>query len=324
MATSIEERKQAIANVMGVSPQNATGDSGTTGETDYYTNLKNESYKTMLDAEIQANAAKDQSLKYMNNALNANGLANQGIAESSKLGLLNTYNQALASAQNAHSQNMANIGLQETTDLKQKQSDNFESLSTLLENAAYVNKDTMDKVLGDYSISVDSNGKLSGKGYDSLDAESQKQLNSLYNIYNAQLGDTSSNAQTYYEKADAVEDKTSDDYYYNLAKGNYDTIKNVGSFVQGLGSGRKNDDIDITVGYNSRNRAAQYDLLCGDVAEGTISSVLDEIATDKADGSLAIYKDKLYIYTKKGWVNVVSDHDNVEDAIKAFKELGVK
>ena len=68
MADSRTKKEQYMSNLRsalsGVSPQNDVGDGGTgTEEPDYYEQLKNESYKTMLSKEVQAYNAQEQAKK---------------------------------------------------------------------------------------------------------------------------------------------------------------------------------------------------------------------------------------------------------------------
>lgn len=182
-----DEKKKAVDAAMGVSPQNQVEPTGeTTGDTDYYANLKNESYKAMLDAEIQADVAKQQSMKYVGNTVAGQGLAGQGMAESSRVGILNTFNQALSEAQNTHNKNLVDIGAQEVAAQKQTANDNFESMTTLMSNASDV--EGLNNILKNYKIDV-ADGVLSGEGYDALDPNSQAQLNSLYQLYSSQYQD---------------------------------------------------------------------------------------------------------------------------------------
>lgn len=182
-----DEKKKAVDAAMGVSPQNQVEPTGeTTGDTDYYANLKNESYKAMLDAEIQADVAKQQSMKYVGNTVAGQGLAGQGMAESSRVGILNTFNQALSEAQNTHNKNLVDIGAQEVAAQKQTANDNFESMTTLMSNASDV--EGLNNILKNYKIDV-ADGVLSGEGYDALDSNSQAQLNSLYQLYSSQYQD---------------------------------------------------------------------------------------------------------------------------------------
>ena len=99
--------------------------------TDYYNALKNESYKTLLNSEIQASIARDQALKYTNNSLRAKGYATQGLAESTNLGLQSQYQTALANARNTYQQSIDSINEQQRNAETQKQNDEFESLTTL-------------------------------------------------------------------------------------------------------------------------------------------------------------------------------------------------
>lgn len=148
------------------------------------------------------------------------------------------------------------------------------------------------------------------------------------------------------------------DELYNagkLSKSDYDSIKQTlnsqnantcsgGWYVQGLGSGRENDDIDITIGGTSRNKKTEYDLLCGaKIGDETLIKELNRIATgdsnktpaaggdwawltgDKANskettGKLIVAYGNMYIYTHYGWRVVKNDNDKVslKNAINAY------
>lgn len=79
---------------------------------DYYNSLQNESYKAMLSKEVQASVAADQARKYTQNALAAQGLGTQGIAQSTQLGISNQYRNALFSAQDQYEQDLMGINQQ--------------------------------------------------------------------------------------------------------------------------------------------------------------------------------------------------------------------
>lgn len=72
----------------------------------YYDKLKNQSYRTMLEGEIQASIAKDQALKYTQNALKNQGIGNQGIAQSTIAGINNTYQNGLSQAAAQYQQSL--------------------------------------------------------------------------------------------------------------------------------------------------------------------------------------------------------------------------
>ena len=119
-----------------------------------------------------------------------------------------------------------------------------------------------------------------------------------------------------------------------------------GWYIQGLGSGRDNDDIDITIGSTSRkgNGAKEYDLLCGaEVTDDGIKKALNKLATgdenitpkaesgwtwlhgDSADsnstaGKLVVYLNQMFVYTSRGWRVVKADNDasQLQAAINAF------
>lgn len=140
----------------------------------------------------------------------------------------------------------------------------------------------------------------------------------------------------------------SDNDYDNLVKQMNSTTSNKcngGWYVQGLGSGRENDDIDITIGSTSRkgNGATEYDLLCGStVTDEEIKKQLNKLATgdesknpgartdgwawlfgdgansSSSNGRLVVFMNQMFIYTSKGWTTVKGDHSDIQKAINAY------
>ena len=94
-----------------------------------YDNLRNESYRTLLNSEIQANAAKEQALKYTQNTLNNQGYGNQGLSESARAGIYNAYANQKANAMNTYRNELLGINAQE----KDEYGNNYDSLSELLD-----------------------------------------------------------------------------------------------------------------------------------------------------------------------------------------------
>lgn len=124
--------------------------------------------------------------------------------------------------------------------------------------------------------------------------------------------------------------------------------------LQGLGSGRDNDDVDITIGATSRsgNGKKEYDLLCSStVTDSEIIAELNRIATGDAnktpsntgcgnlwnwwntnsgesgnEGRLIVAYGNMYLYTGKGWTKLKSDNNEAElaNAISAFTGGGTR
>lgn len=114
---------------------------------------------------------------------------------------------------------------------------------------------------------------------------------------------------------------------------------NGGWYIQGLGSGRNNDDVDITIGSTTRegDNKKEYDLLCGKkITDETTIKALNTLATGDATktpstenegsgwfwgignhnmssedkpGKLVLYNSALYLYTTKGWRILKSDNN---------------
>ncbi|MBQ7384774.1 MAG: hypothetical protein IJV72_08310 [Clostridia bacterium] len=125
-----------------------------------------------------------------------------------------------------------------------------------------------------------------------------------------------------------------------------------GWFIEGLGTGRENDDVDITLGSTSRNKDTEFDLLCGaTVTDSATINALNKLATGSASktpsidgegsgwffgvgadtsissddkpGKIVCYNGNLYLYGKKnGWVKLKSDNDQgtIDKAVAAFLE----
>lgn len=124
--------------------------------------------------------------------------------------------------------------------------------------------------------------------------------------------------------------------------------------LQGLGSGRNNDDVDITIGATSRggNGKKEYDLLCSStITDSEIISELNRIATGDETktpsntgsgtlwnwwntnsnengnaGRLIVAYGNMYLYTSKGWTKLKSDNNDAElaNAISAFTGGGTR
>ena len=142
---------------------------------------------------------------------------------------------------------------------------------------------------------------------------------------------------------------TQDEYDERINKLYEKTSVDTAWFLEGLGNGRKRDDIDIAIGRTDRGNAKEtYDLKIGDSVDDDTAKELNYLATGDENktpgddsGALKIkdyssadsgYENKvlvaygkMYVYTKKGWKTVNSDVDDVDDAIAAFlKQKGTK
>lgn len=126
-----------------------------------YENMRQDSYRTLLNSEIQASVAKQNAMKYTQNQLNQTGYANQGVAQSTALGIENSYRNALADANNAHLQRMNQYDRDEYADYQDSISGNGNNALGYLE--------------GTYSY--DENGKIK-----SWDKDAYKRVLSNYGV----------------------------------------------------------------------------------------------------------------------------------------------
>ena len=186
--TTKDEIKQALG---GNSYSTNTGDT----TTDYYNALKNESYKTLLNSEIQASVARDQALKYTNNSLRANGYGNQGLAESTNLGVQNQYRNALANASNNYMANMSQINQDQRQEhilnqekLVAQQDNTLAGIKQNLSNAETT--DALNKAIETYGYGiVNSDGSVdwNQEALNGLSEQGKKDLMSYYQLASASL-----------------------------------------------------------------------------------------------------------------------------------------
>jgi len=179
MVDSRTKKEEYMANLKsalsGVSPQNSLEGGTSDDNEDYYEQLKNESYKTMLSKEVQAYNAEEQARKYTNAGLYANGYGTQGISESASLGIANSYSKAMKDAQNEYDQSLVNISKAQY----EGANSDFESFATLLGNSSSTSQ--LSKVLEDYGY-MDENGEWTNE-FNKLDKKTQSQIKSLYSLY---------------------------------------------------------------------------------------------------------------------------------------------
>lgn len=158
----------------------------------YYDNLKNESYKAMLDSEIQASVARDQAMKYTQNQMNATGYGNQGLAQSSMVGIQNNYRNALADAAKQYDTSINEINQSELQNNVSQDNDSFKSVSALMSGAT--SQDVLDQIYNSYKDDM------------SLTDDSRKQLGHLYSIYSDgfKSNETISNMQFSFDDEDVI------------------------------------------------------------------------------------------------------------------------
>ena len=175
--------------------------------------------------------------------------------------------------------------------------------------------DNIDKLYSDKKITKDEYQDFYGSN-----ARTSVE-NVLGNYSDSAVSETNSKLKEWYESG-KISATTYNDLVYKLNKDLY--------YVQGLGTGRKNDDIDVTIGSTSRKKGEEYDLLCGDkVTDEDTKSALNKVASKdgKTDsvpsyGKIVVYNHNMYIYTKKqGWATVIDDHSKVSDAVKAYEKM---
>lgn len=179
-----------------------------------YSDLKNGSYKQLLNNRIAASIAKEQALKAGNNALKANGYGSQGMAESNFARMNNAYINALGSANSSYNDEISDYNQQyasQMSDIEQNKDQyllNYYKSLADEENTATNNSfddfiDTLTTLTSDDEkakfitdrITTDNSGNLYLDGRKLSNAEATRYKNAMYNI------DESSNDTTTDENA---------------------------------------------------------------------------------------------------------------------------
>ena len=175
VTTNKNEWVNTFANAIGASGDNAvtpTGGQKEEGNTDKYAALETTSYKDMLSSKIQANNAKDQALKYASASLGASGLAGQGMAESTRAGIMGSYQRAINDADIRHNQNVLDIEAQRQADLETKGEENWQSVMTMLSQAT--SKEDLDYLKNNF--------------YANMTDDQKRMFDYYYASYNRDLG----------------------------------------------------------------------------------------------------------------------------------------
>lgn len=311
----------SFAKSIGVSTGGTGGESNPSGESDKYAALETTSYKDMLSSKIQASVARDQAQKYVGTSLANAGFGGSGMAESTRAGIMGSYGKAIQAADEQHSANLVDIEAQRQADIEGTQEEDWQSAMTMLSQAT--SQEDLDYVKNNF--------------YEGMTDKQKKMFDYYYASYKNSMAETNPTVQNYDDYVNELSSKAfnedgtikSENDYANY---NYQVMKNAGYYVQGLsgGNSRATDDIDITIGKNSRDTNIEYDCVAGDeVTDARIKYALNSLEGGKvANGTLVLYRDKLYIRTGSIWRAVQIDHAyggrTYEKMIEDIKKSGAR
>lgn len=166
--------------------------------TDKYANLETTSYKEMLNSKIQASAAKDQAMKYVNNSLKGAGYGTQGMAESTRAGIYGNYQKAITEADQTHANNLLDIANSRANEEEAKGTDRWQSAMEMLQQAT--SQEDLDYVKNNF--------------YDSFSDDQKKYFDYYYASFGSQMpGNTVDLGSEY------TYDKGTDVYAYDRKTG---------------------------------------------------------------------------------------------------------
>ena len=276
-----------------------------------YDDMKQESYRAMLNSEIQASVAKQNALKYTQNQLNQTGYANQGVAQSTNLGIENNYRNALVNAQNQYRQDLMGIKEKEQASWAENGQDLAEFLGNYVdENGNITDMENYKKALTSYGVTFDGAGTPDFSN-SKLDDRTRQYYQTMYELQN----DTS-NKDVAVANSEFGLGYDNDGFYVGSNGFGKDVVfdrtfdDKTSMKVSGIAKGQiqKHDD-DIDVNYKGKN----YDLDIewegkgnkdGNqrITETTFNSAVAAIAKrypNPQSDQLVVYKNMVFFYDKE-------------------------
>lgn len=152
-------------------------------DVDYYKQLKDENYKTLLSSEIQLDNARQRALKQTNVGLASQGMNSSGYGSTINTGLENQYLSQLQSAQQNYQTQNQTIDQNAREAQVADANDQFNSLTTLMSNAG--SNDNLNSIMQNYGY-MNTDGSWNQEALNKLDQDSRLQLQSIYGLYNSQ------------------------------------------------------------------------------------------------------------------------------------------
>lgn len=253
-----------------------------------YDNMRQQSYRELMNSEIQASVAKQNALKYTQNQLAQSGYANQGVAQSTNLGITNNYRNAMANAQSKYTTDMNNIAQQEYAQQVADNTVRYNNLRDLLDTAYDKNN----------NVDLDAYRRIMEYGGATFDKEgnadvSKMKLNDL---------DKESLLDQYRETIEAYnKGKTSNP---NPASYTNEETNTTTNFKKGYGT---NKNFDITIGDTT------YEAEIGNQPQGYGERVgvsndnLNKMYADKNVGDIWVYNNPSF---SGGYISFMTKDDS--------------
>lgn len=267
---------------------------------DYYSMLKSQSYKALLDKQVQAAAAKDNALKYTNNMMQRSGYGSQGVSESTGLGIANSYRNALAGYQNDYN-TAINEAYKGALDIRNNARNDVYDAITASIGQEGITQEQLDSSLNNYGITKNADGTYN---YDNANlSDIQKKMLNDYLVEQGKVAQ---------EQAVTNTPIASPNIKRTSRSGVNHVAENVGNDfdVQYTDSNGvlKTINLEVDKGDKINYGTKEYNRLVDIIRQQTNSNSAQE-------GDLVYYNGKLYAYSKKGnFVPVRSRKQRVNDA----------
>lgn len=266
---------------------------------DYYSMLKNEEYKALLDREIQLGNARERALKQTNANLSALGLASAGYGQTARSGIESQYLQALEGAQNDYQTSIRDINKQSAQEGENKQYSDWQEFTTMMTSAE--NKEDLDYLMNTYGLYKDGQFD-SEKAVELFGEDHAKQLQYLYNIqvkgYDSQVGNM---AYNYNDGKDVTV------YYYDT-NGKANSMK--------LKDGRED-------GWNKENRTLNAAIATGSLKDNSVVAMINKhgnvIYVRYSNGQLYYINPDQY-HASSNKYSILMD-GNIEEGTGAFDKM---
>ncbi len=315
--------------------------------TDIYNEQKQQNQNQANNQSALAHAQYQEVNRNLNEINKAKGLNDTGYEGNTSVDAYNAYRNAVNVAQqNAQSTNnqLYSYYLSEMANLeqaKQNQAFNEEQFAYQknLDDRAYNDAKTQNAITNLNSLkdanTYDNNGNITNESATRL----WNYVTDLYgeNIPNEIIAEL--NTEKGFDKWLKEYNKTGNTGTTNSSSNN----NNVEWKVEGLGSGRNNDNITLTIGnnkydlqpssaegMNDETKKALNKLATGDenktpAGDNWLSAFTSkDVDSTKTPGKVVLYNDELYIYGYYGWRKLKDRKDKVSDAVTSWKNGGTK
>ncbi|MBQ7308215.1 MAG: hypothetical protein IJW82_06800 [Clostridia bacterium] len=264
-------------------------------------NLASQSYNSQKDliksetttAQQNADISNQILMKYLNQNHIASGMA-VGQRNSDYIQAQNNYNNTLASIEKNKQDSIKQALLEQNTALANNNTIHYNNEQDILNMYAQEQKEYSNEIKTSAANNLSSLLQLyvdNDDGY--LDQTEYNELKGKLKQYEGKLTDNDYNIlledylKPYQDNSGKYQSVGSSYFYENDLVG------------KNFGNGNEGNNFTIT-----SNDGAKFDLEVDKIADNEVQNYLNNKVSNIKEGKIVMYKDKVYLYTQRGWVGV--------------------